>query len=176
MRDDALNRAHTHHHASANERTARPERCLDRRSAPGGEDGGAAGAWVRAWVFELVLCVFLMVCVCNQADKSDRVGQSDARVDRRPASSAAVVGRVRVESREALGTRRERRSRARVGARARGTFFATASSRRSRASDVAGARERLREGGARRPISRARRSRIVREREISEEEFATSER
>jgi len=60
-----------------------------------------------------------------------------------------------VESREAPGTRRERRSRARVGARARGTFFATASSRRSRASDVAGARRGC-EKGAREGQSRAR--------------------
>ena len=149
-------RTRTTTRAPTNERPAPSDASIDgRHPEDGGEDGGEAGAWVRAWVFELVLCVFLLVCVYNQADKSDRVGQSDARVDRRPASSAAVVGRVRVESREAPGTRRERRSRARVGARARGTFFATASSRRSRASDVAGARRGC-EKGAREGQSRAR--------------------
>ena len=157
MRDDALE-SRAHAPPRERQRTNGSPRAMPRSTVgtpTGGEDGGEAGAWVRAWVFELVLCVFLMLCVYNQADKSDRVGQSDARVDRRPASSAAVVGRVRVESREAPGTRRERRSRARVGARARGTFFATASSRRSRASDVAGARRGC-EKGAREGQSRAR--------------------
>ena len=157
MRDDALE-SRAHAPPRERQRTNGPHRATARATVGtpmGGEDGGEAGACVRALVFELVLWVFRMVCRYHRADKSGRVGQSDARVDRRPASSAAVVGRVRVESREAPGTRRERRSRARVGARARGTFFATASSRRSRASDVAGARRGC-EKGAREGQSRAR--------------------
>ena len=114
--------------------------------------------------------------VCGSERDVDRSnGRTDGTADRSRPPPSAVVGRPRGVAR---GARDEARaSFARVsrceGAekvfRERIVASRALERRRCRA-------ERRREGVVRRPISRARRGRIVREREISEEVFATGER
>jgi len=98
-----------------------------------------------------------------------------------PVSPAAVRSRrssARGVSREAPGTRRERRSRACVGARGRKKFFVSASSPRARSSAVGVARRGVEKGWCegQSHLARGAGESCAREREISEEVFATCER
>lgn len=169
-------RTRTTTRAPTNEGPAPRDGSIDGRHPDGGAEGGAAGAGVRALVFTLVLWVFIMVCRYNQAD-TRTPGRTVGRARRSP---PCVVRRSRRSCSRgvARGARDEARASFARASRCEGAgnvfrdrIVASFARERRR-----GRAERLREGGARRPISRARRSRIVREREISEEEFATSER
>ena len=122
---------------------------------------------MRAWVFELVLCVFLMVCVCNQADKSDRVGQSDARASiaalRRPPQSSVVFAwsRARRSGRGASVVR------ARESVRGRGERFSRPHRRVVRARATSRARgEVARRGRAKANLARAAQPNRARTRDL----------